>query len=65
MVEILLREMGFETDVSINYDPHHIISIRRQVNMNKTFEHYEATGLFEIANWLDYPHKTQKDVDMQ
>ena len=57
--------MGFQIDVSINYDPHHIISIRRQVNKNKPFEHYEAAGLPHTAKWLDYLHETQKDVDMQ
>ena len=31
VVEIFLKEMGFQTAAAINYDPHHIISIRKQV----------------------------------
>ena len=50
MIERLLREMGFPTETAINYDPHHIISIRRQVNKNKTFEHFEFVGLPETEN---------------
>ena len=29
IIEIKLREMWFPTEAAINYDPHHIISIRR------------------------------------
>ena len=65
MIEILLREMGFPTEAFINYDPHHIISIIRQVNKNNPFEHFEVAGLSKTANWLDYPHETQGDVNMQ
>ena len=65
MIESLLREMWFQTDVSINYDPHHIISIVRQINKNKPFENNEIAGIPKTANWLDYPHETQRDVDMQ
>ena len=50
--------MVFQTDVVVNYDLHHIISIRRQVNKNKPFEHHEIAGMVESANWLDYPHET-------
>ena len=39
VVESLLKYMGFQTSTTINYDPHHIISIRKQVNKNKPFEH--------------------------
>ena len=65
MVEILLKEMKFQNDASINYDPHHIISIKRQVNKNNPFEQHEIAGLVESANWIDYPHETQRDDDMQ
>ena len=58
MIESLLREIRFQTEVAINYDPLHIIYIRRQVNKNKPFEHYEVAGLFETTNWLEYPHET-------
>ena len=43
-------DMGFQTTIAINYDPHHIISIRKQVNKNKTFEHQEVEGLVESKN---------------
>ena len=49
-IEILLREMGFQTKVSINYGPHRIIYIRRKVNKNKPFEHFEVEGLSKTAN---------------
>ena len=64
MIEILLREMGFQTEVAINYVPHHIISIRRQVNKKNPFEHFEVEGLFKTTKWLDYPHETQGDFNM-
>ena len=57
--------MGFQTEVSIIYDPHHIISIRRQANKKNPFEHFEVADLFETAKWLDYPHETHGDVNMQ
>ena len=65
MIESLLREMGFQTEVAVNYDPHRIISIKRQVNKNKRFEHFELASLSETTNWLDYPHETQGDFNMQ
>ena len=46
-IEIMLREMGFSMEYSVNYDLHHIISDRRQENKNKTFEHFEVAGLSE------------------
>ena len=65
VVENLLKEMVFQTDVVLNYDLHHIISIRRQVNKNKPFEHHEISGMVESANWLDYPHETHGDEDIK
>ena len=56
--------MGFQIEVSINYGHHHIISIRRQVNNNNPFEHFEVASLSENANWLDYPHETQGGANM-
>ena len=50
MIEILLREMGFPMEATINYDPHHIISIIRQVNNNNPFEHFEFVGLAETVD---------------
>ena len=54
VVDNLLNEMRFPTVAAVNYDPHHIISIRKQVNKNKPFEHQEVAGLVESANWMDY-----------
>ena len=58
IVEDLLKEMRFQTITVVNYVPHHIISIRRQVNKNKPFEHQEVVGLARSANWMDYPQET-------
>ena len=55
----------FQTNVAINYDPHHIISIRKQVNKNKPFEHQEVERLVEKANWFDYPLLMQSEGDIQ
>ena len=49
--------MGFSLGTAINYDPHHVISKRRQENNNNPFEHIEFDGLREVANWEDYPEK--------
>ena len=65
LVESLLRELWFPTKASINYDPHHIISIRRKVNKNNTFEHHGVACLLEAANWLDYPQEKQGDDGME
>ena len=64
VVENLLKEMVFQADVVLNYDLHHIISIRRQVNKNKPFEHHEIAGMAESANWMDYAHETLRNGDM-
>ena len=61
MVENLLKEMRFQNDAAVNYDPHHIISIIIHVRKNKPFEHDEIAGMVESANWMDYPHETQRD----
>ena len=65
VVENLLKEIGFQTDAAANYDFHHIISIKIQVNKNKPFEHHEIVGMDKSSNWMDYPHETQRNEDMQ
>ena len=50
VVEIFFKEMDFKTAITVNYDPHHIISIRRQVNKNKPFENHEFERLAEKEN---------------
>ena len=57
--------MKFKTVAVVNYDPHHVILIRRQVNKNKPFEHHEYEGLVMGANQSDYPQVTQNKEDMQ
>ena len=53
LIEILIRGMGFPTEAAINYDPHHIISNKRQANKNNPFENHEVETLLEAENWLD------------
>ena len=50
VVEKLLEIMDFQKDQRINYDPHHIISQRKQSNKNNPFDHQVVQGLEEIAN---------------
>ena len=65
MIESLLKEIGFKTTTAINYDPHLIISLRKQVNKNNPFEHQEVEGLVENENWSDYPLVMQNEEDIQ
>ena len=57
--------MGFSLRATINYDPHQIISNRRQENKNKPFEHTEVAGLREAPNSEDYPNKTPGNISME
>ena len=50
IVEKLLEIMDFQKEKRINYDPHHIISQRKQSNKNKPFDHQVVEGLEEVAN---------------
>ena len=50
IVEKLLEIMDFQKEQRINYDPHHIISQRKQSNKNKPFDHQLVEGLEEIVN---------------
>ena len=54
VVEILPMDMNFKKSFAVNYDPHHVISQRRQLNKNKEFEHPKVEGLTERTNWMDY-----------
>ena len=44
VIEKLLEVMDFQKDQRINYDPHHIISQRKQLNKNKPFDHQTIEG---------------------
>ena len=50
VIEKLLDVMDFQKEQRINYDPHHIISQRKQSNKNKPFDHQVVKGLDKIAN---------------
>ena len=54
VIESLIHEMNFREYFAVNYDPHHIISQRRQMNKNKEFEHHVVEGLAEKDNWMEY-----------
>ena len=54
MVEGLLHEINFKKAILVNYDPHHIISQRRQLNKNRAFEHQMVEGLAKKDNWMEY-----------
>ena len=64
MIESLLKETGFFTEAGINNGAHQIISISIQVQKRNPFEQFESTGLPEATNSLDYPHETQRDIDV-
>ena len=49
-VEKLLESMDFQREQRVNYDPYHIISLRKQANKNKPFDHQDVEGLKEVAN---------------
>ena len=51
-IEKLLENMDFQKESKVNYDPHHVISLRKQANKNKPFEHQSVENLAEIANLL-------------
>ena len=53
MIESMLRAMGFSLGGAVSYDPHHVISDRRQADKNKPFEDSEVEGFSEAANWMD------------
>ena len=38
-IEKLLENVDFQKEPNVNYDPHHVISLRKQANKNKPFEH--------------------------
>ena len=46
--------MDFQREQRVNYDPYHIISLRKQANKNKPVGHQVVEGLNEIANLFDY-----------
>ena len=53
-IEKLLERMEFQKEKGVNYDPHHIISLRKQANKNKPFDHQVIEGLNETANLFHF-----------
>ena len=49
-VEKLLENMDFQREQRVNYDRYHIISLRKQANKNKPFDHQVVEGLKEVAS---------------
>ena len=60
-----VKEKGFAKGAAIEYDPHRIISNRRQANKNNPFEHDEVVGLVEKENWMEYPGEASYDEETQ
>ena len=61
--EKLLENMDFQKEAKVNYDPHHVISLRKQANKNKPFEHQPIEGLAETTNLLQFTERSKSDED--
>ena len=46
--------MDFQREQRVNYDPYNIISLRKQANKNKPFDHQVVEGLNEVANLFHF-----------
>ena len=55
--------MDFQKEPKVNYDPHHIISQRKQLNKNKPFDHQTIEGLDKIANLAYFEENLEVDKD--
>ena len=55
--------MDFIKESNVNYDPHHVISLRKQENKNKPFEHQAIEGLAEMANLLQCTDRSKSDEE--
>ena len=55
--------MDFQKEAKVNYDPHHVISLRKQANKNKPFEHQPIEGLAETANLLQFTERSKSDEE--
>ena len=61
MIEKLVREKGIAMESTIKYDPHHIISNRRQADKKDPYEQIEVAGLVEKENWMKYLGEANSD----
>ena len=55
--------MDFQKDQKVNYDPHHIISQRKQLNKNKPFDHQTIEGLDKIENLANFEENLEANED--
>ena len=62
-IERLMENMDFVKDVNMNYDPHQVISLRKQANKNKPFEHQAVEGLAEMANLLQFTDESKTETE--
>ena len=51
--------MDFIKESSVNYDPHQVVSLRKQANRNKPFEHQAVEGLAKVANLLQFTNESR------
>ena len=63
VIEKLLESMDFQKEEKVNYDPHHIISQRKQLNKNKPFDHQIVEGLDKMANLSNFEENTEANED--
>ena len=63
VIEKLLEVMDFQKEQKVNYDPHHIISQRKQLNKNKPFDHQTIEGLDKIENLANFEENSEADED--
>ena len=63
VIEKLLEVMDFQKEQRRNYDPHHIISQRKQLNKNKPFDHQIVEGLDKIENLANFEENSEVDED--
>ena len=55
--------MDFQKEPKINYDPHHVISLRKQAKKNKPFDHQFIEGLAETTNLLQFTEISRSNED--
>ena len=60
-IEKLLASMEFKKEQNINYDLHHVISLRKQANKNNPFDHHSIEGLNETTNLLQFIETPRPD----
>ena len=59
VIEKLLEVMDFQKEEKMNYDPHQIISHRRQLNKNKPFDHQNIEGLDKMTNLSNFEENVE------